>query len=137
MRSSSCGWKGSCPSEQDQTCLTSTSRFPAPDNILPFAIWHSVCQIMQSSAKNSEIHNSNQKLVLHMWEDSGQSFLKSKFSKVLKIYKFSWLELESEWSPICMLTIIKEKIFKKKSTWLFDGNFSNLVTFRRSFFHFV
>ena len=41
---------------------------------------------MQSSAKNSEIHNSNQKLVLHMWEDSGQSFLnvKSRQSVVVK-----------------------------------------------------
>ena len=34
---------------QDLTCLTSMSYFPAPDNILPFALWHFVCQIMQSS----------------------------------------------------------------------------------------
>ena len=71
---------------------------------------------MQSSAKNSEIHNSNQKLVLHMWEDSGQSFLKFK-----KRSFYSCFESDLH---------VDDHQRKRTPTNLFDGEFPNLVLWK-------
>ena len=69
---------------------------------------------MQSSSKNSEIHNSNQKLVLHMWEDSGQSFLnvKSRQSVVVQ-YKVSLKTVLREKTEINVTDVGWRKIFVK------------------------
>ena len=77
---------------------------------------------MQSSSKNSEIHNSNQKLVLHMWEDSGQSFLNQSVSilSLEIVFTLKFASKKNKTNSNCEMSIVKVSKFTQGKFWTFS-----------------